>query len=75
MKTTTFHRSSFCGANGCVEVAVRPEGSIELRDGKNPALPSHTFSVEEWDAFVAGVKVGEFDSAALISRLGQDRQH
>ncbi|MFF3440438.1 DUF397 domain-containing protein [Streptosporangium sp. NPDC002721] len=55
-----------------VEVAVieAPEeghkagsGSLYvLRDSKNPDGPKLFFTRSEWDAFVGGVKLGEFDN-------------
>ena len=50
-----------------VEVAVgegSKEGSeyvITMRDAKDPNSPTLVFTPAEWDAFVAGVKDGEFD--------------
>lgn len=50
-----------------VEVAIMPgskEGSdhvITLRDGANPDSPTLVFTPAEWEAFVAGVRDGEFD--------------
>ncbi|GLK08475.1 hypothetical protein GCM10017600_18800 [Streptosporangium carneum] len=32
-----------------------------LRDSKNPDGPKLFFTRSEWDAFVGGVKLGEFD--------------
>jgi hypothetical protein len=46
--------------DNCVEVAF-VEGAIVVRDSKNPAGPSLVFTENEWDAFVAGAKDGEFD--------------
>jgi hypothetical protein len=43
-----------------VEVAF-VGGAIAVRDSKNPAGPALVFTSEEWDAFVAGAKDGEFD--------------
>jgi hypothetical protein len=43
----------------CVEVGVR-DGLIRLRDSKDRDVEL-TFSAGEWDAFVRGVKAGEFD--------------
>jgi hypothetical protein len=54
-----WHRSSRCSGGTCVEVA-KVDGSYLVRDGKNPQLAAHTFSEDEWLAFVAGVKNGEF---------------
>lgn len=55
--------SSFSGSSGatCVEVAFLPEGGVALRDSKDRTLPAHVYTAAEWDAFVAGVRAGEFD--------------
>jgi hypothetical protein len=37
------------------------ERAVVMRDSKNPAGPILYFTEAEWDAFVAGVKDGEFD--------------
>ncbi|HET8658963.1 MAG TPA: DUF397 domain-containing protein, partial [Micromonosporaceae bacterium] len=44
----------------CVEVADNLPGVVAVRDSKNHG-PVLTFSVEQWQAFVADVKTGEFD--------------
>ena len=54
-----WHKSSFSGANGCVEVAV-VEGGAAVRDSKDPAGPVLRFTAPEWEAFLAGVRAGEF---------------
>lgn len=60
-----WRKSSFSGGgtddNGCVEVAFLPDGGVALRDTKNRELPAHRYTAAEWDAFVAGVRAGEFD--------------
>src|SRR5215467_14947107 len=62
------------GANGCVEAtAVTSRDGLEvpagkadteklilLRDSKNPDAGPLVFDEHEWNAFVAGVKDGEF---------------
>lgn len=55
--------SSFSGGNegGCVEVAFLPGGDVAVRDTKDRALAPHRYTPVEWDAFVAGVRAGEFD--------------
>lgn len=57
----TWRKSSYSGNNGggCVEVAQR-SAVVAVRDSKDPGGPKLTFSPEEWRAFVAGVKAGEF---------------
>lgn len=56
-----FRKSSFSGGAGCVEVLRLSDGRIALRDSKDPNLPPHHFTSAEWNAFLAGVRAGEFD--------------
>lgn len=58
-----FRVSSFCSFGNCVEVGRSPEGTVVVRDTKDRAQEALTFTDEEWVAFVAGVKAGEFDFA------------
>ena len=55
-----WQKSSYCGNSACVEVAVTSD-AILVRDARNPQIPPLVFTTEEWDAFVKGVKAGEFD--------------
>jgi hypothetical protein len=55
-----FLKSSFSGPNGCVEVAIRPDG-VAVRDAKHREGVVLEFSPSEWAAFLRGVKDGEFD--------------
>ncbi|WP_433557597.1 DUF397 domain-containing protein [Pseudonocardia xinjiangensis] len=56
--------SSYCTGGGCVEVGRTPDGPVVVRDSKDPERgTSLVFTREEWTAFVAGVKAGEFDLA------------
>ncbi|RJL34138.1 DUF397 domain-containing protein [Bailinhaonella thermotolerans] len=66
------------GGNGgnCVEVTAVDGESVAaglkaghetlylMRDSKNPDSPVLTFTPAEWEAFVLGVKDGEFDDLA-----------
>jgi hypothetical protein len=36
-------------------------GGVDLTDTSDPDSPVLRFSTEEWQAFVAGVRAGEFD--------------
>lgn len=45
----------------CVEVSELPHGFKAVRDSKDPDGPVLIFSPGEWDAFIGGVKAGEFD--------------
>jgi len=53
--------SRACNNSACVQVAHLPGGMVALRDSKDTAKPAHVFDSQEWDAFIAGVKAGEFD--------------
>jgi hypothetical protein len=56
-------KSSYSNAGGCVEVN-RLGILVLLRDSKDPDGPTLRFTREEWSAFLAGVRNGEFDLAA-----------
>jgi Domain of unknown function (DUF397) len=61
-RSSEFIKSSLSSAanNNCVEVSVGV-GEVRVRDSKNPAAGTLEFTLAEWDAFLAGVKAGEFD--------------
>jgi len=55
-------KSTLSGFNGnCVEVAGLAEDTIRVRDSKNPRGGVLSFTTAEWDAFIGGVRMGEFD--------------
>jgi hypothetical protein len=53
--------SRACNNSACVQVAHLPGGIVAIRDSKDTAKAAHFFDGEEWAAFVAGVKAGDFD--------------
>lgn len=56
-------RSNGTGGSNCVEVRQASiTGDVFVRNSRNPAGAMLAFSPAEWEAFVAGVKAGEFDS-------------
>jgi len=58
-----FRKSTFSFAlSNCVEVA-RDGGVILVRHSKHPH-PALVYTPDEWAAFLAGVKNGEFDDLA-----------
>jgi hypothetical protein len=61
---STFRKSSYSGKfdgnSNCVEVAVAQD-AIGVRDSKNRNDSVLRFTRSEWDAFIQGVKAGEFD--------------
>jgi hypothetical protein len=56
---------SFSNSN-CVEVASLPGGGIGVRDSKDSEGPFLRFTPGEWDAFLGGVRNGEFDSFGKV---------
>ena len=50
-----------CNNSACVQVAHLPGGMVAIRDSKDVTKPAHVFDGSEWEAFVVGVKAGEFD--------------
>ncbi|GGL12365.1 hypothetical protein GCM10014719_12950 [Planomonospora parontospora subsp. antibiotica] len=68
-----WRKSSLSTGGDCVEVAVVPgdpalaahkadaDELYLVRDSKDPNGPALAFTQSEWDAFVGGVKAGEFD--------------
>lgn len=55
-------KSSLSLANSnCVEVSGLSGDVIQVRDSKMPTGPVLGFTPTEWDAFVGGVRNGEFD--------------
>ncbi|HKS45419.1 MAG TPA: DUF397 domain-containing protein [Amycolatopsis sp.] len=45
----------------CVEVNLSSSGLVGVRDTKLASSPVFVFDVGEWEAFLAGVKAGQFD--------------
>ena len=58
-----WRKSARSGSNGCVEIAFLG-GQIAVRDSKDRSGPVLTFAPTEWEAFLAGVRHGEFDAPA-----------
>lgn len=47
--------------NGCVELAKMHDGTIAMRDSKDPSGPMLIFTPHEIVCFLDGSKKGEFD--------------
>lgn len=57
-----WHVSSHSGGNDdCVEVGTTEDGSRKVRNSKRRNGAVVDFTPSEWDAFIRGVKDGEFD--------------
>jgi hypothetical protein len=65
VNSAAWRKSSYSGGNGgaCVEVAVLPDGDLAVRDSKDPDGARLAFTADQWAAFTAGVKDGEFEVA------------
>jgi predicted carbohydrate-binding protein with CBM5 and CBM33 domain len=64
---TLWVKSSLSFANGdCVEVASFADGRIGVRDSKDTEGPVLRFTSAEWNAFIGGVRNGEFDNLFSI---------
>jgi hypothetical protein len=59
-----WRRSTKCESAACVEVALS-DGSVLVRHSRHPAGPVLQFSADEWQAFCAGVKGGEFQHPSI----------
>jgi hypothetical protein len=64
-----WRKSSFSGAsNGgggdCAEAAALPDGRIALRNSNHPEAGAVFFTRAEMNAWIKGIKAGEFDDLA-----------
>jgi len=61
MLSSEWYKSTFSDGQGsCVEVRASAD-SVAVRDTKDRGGPSLGFTPDEWRAFIAGAKAGEFD--------------
>ena len=59
-----WRKSSYSGESNCVEVRagfIGDEPGAVIRDSKDPDGPRLCFTADEWTAFLAGVRAGEFN--------------
>jgi len=57
-----FRKSGYSICNGnCVEVASLGDGGVVVRKSTRPDDVQIHFTAPEWQAFLLGVKAGEFD--------------
>jgi hypothetical protein len=62
MTGPTWVKSSLSFANGnCVEVSDQPGGAIGVMNSRDREGPVLRFTPDEWQAFLGGVRNGEFD--------------
>ncbi|MEV0411593.1 DUF397 domain-containing protein [Streptomyces sp. NPDC050448] len=56
--------SAGVGNGNCVEVAALAGGGVAVRNARFPDGPALVFTTAEIEAFIDGVKYGEFDHLA-----------
>lgn len=66
LSTARWRKSSFSGDQGsCVETAALPDGRVAVRNSNHPEAGTVFFTRGEIDAWLKGVKAGEFDDLAF----------
>jgi hypothetical protein len=58
--TGVWFKSSLSAQGNCVEVRHMADGT-DVRHSKDQGSPVLRFTAAEWDAFLGGVRNGEFD--------------
>jgi hypothetical protein len=53
--------SNGSGGNNCADVLANELGDVFIRNSNDPHRDTVHFNRAEWEAFLAGVKAGEFD--------------
>jgi hypothetical protein len=56
----TWRKSTYSAVNGCVEIAFL-DGFVAVRDSKERQGQALVFTPVEWQAFIDGVRDGQFD--------------
>lgn len=56
-----WRRSRSCVGGDCVEVTGLPDGGVAMRNSHDPDGVTLRYTRAEWDAFMGGVRNGEFD--------------
>jgi hypothetical protein len=63
LSSAEWRKSTYSNANGCVEVAF-VDTRVAVRSTKDRGGPVLVFDSHEWEAFLSGVRAGEFDQRA-----------
>jgi hypothetical protein len=63
LQGVTWQKSARSGPNGnCVECAALPDGGVAVRNSKDPEGPALIYTAGEIEAFILGVRDGDFDN-------------
>ena len=58
-----WQKSGRSGPNGnCVECAALPDGAVAMRNSRDPEGPALIYTPAEIEAFILGVRDGDFDN-------------
>jgi Domain of unknown function (DUF397) len=61
LRVTGWRKSHYSNPSGnCVEMAELPTGCVAVRNSRFPQGPALIFTPAEWEAFVGGVRDGDF---------------
>ncbi|QNA74954.1 DUF397 domain-containing protein [Streptomyces sp. So13.3] len=65
LKHTNWFKSSYSNDHGgaCVEGARLADGSMAVRDSKDPHGPALVFTADAWQSFASATQNGEFPAA------------
>lgn len=58
----TWHTALSCESGACVQVAAADRDAILIGSTRQPGGPLLEYTAAEWNAFVNGVKAGDFDN-------------
>jgi Domain of unknown function (DUF397) len=62
LRWARWHKGSRSSGQGnCVETAKLPDGGAAVRNSRDPEGPALIFTAAEMEAFLASVKLGDFD--------------
>ena len=56
----TWHKALNCNGGNCITIATRGR-TILIGNSKSPDGPILSYTMEEWQEFLAGAKNGDFD--------------
>lgn len=61
--STSWRKSTASAQGNCVEVSFAGE-SVLMRNSRSPEGPVLSFTHPEWEAFLTGIRNGEFDTVS-----------
>jgi hypothetical protein len=63
LQGVTWQKSGRSNPSGnCVECAALPEGGVAVRNSRDPGGPALIYTPAEIEAFILGVRDGDFDN-------------